>query len=129
VTARRRSGVNRALTKRPRREVENPEFAALFRRLLRAWTRRAGRSRSPVGKYPALPSRRKAKPLRGRLRRALPRPALAGSGDTGRPGRTGAARQSTAGGEGAALGTVIRIRPEWLSREQNAPVVGTTEPI
>jgi hypothetical protein len=42
-SGRRRSGVNASLTpRRPRRDVENPEFAALFQRLLRAWTRRAG---------------------------------------------------------------------------------------
>jgi hypothetical protein len=36
-----RSGVNRALTPAPqRREVENPEFAAFTRRILRAYARR-----------------------------------------------------------------------------------------
>jgi hypothetical protein len=39
----RRSGVNRALTPAPRRrEVENPEFAAFTRRILRAYARRVG---------------------------------------------------------------------------------------
>jgi hypothetical protein len=39
----RRSGVNRALTpEQRRREVENPEFAAFVRRILRAYARRAG---------------------------------------------------------------------------------------
>jgi hypothetical protein len=39
----RRSGVNRSLTLAPRRrEVENPEFAAFIRRVLRAYARRAG---------------------------------------------------------------------------------------
>jgi hypothetical protein len=40
-----RSGVRPTLTpKRSRRERENPEFAALFRRLMRAYTRRVGAS-------------------------------------------------------------------------------------
>jgi len=39
----RRSGVNRALTPAPRRrELENPEFAAFCRRILRAYARRVG---------------------------------------------------------------------------------------
>jgi hypothetical protein len=40
-----RSGVRPTLTpKRSRRARENPEFAALFRRLMRAYTRRVGAS-------------------------------------------------------------------------------------
>jgi hypothetical protein len=39
--------------------------------------------RSPVGRYPALVQALKAKPLRGRLRRALTARPLAGSGETG----------------------------------------------
>jgi hypothetical protein len=38
-----RSGVRSPLTpKRPRRQVENPEYGAFVRRILRAYTRRAG---------------------------------------------------------------------------------------
>ncbi len=38
-----RSGVRRTLTpRRRRREVENPEFAGLLRRLMRAYARRVG---------------------------------------------------------------------------------------
>ncbi|HEV8424299.1 MAG TPA: hypothetical protein VGS14_03800, partial [Actinomycetes bacterium] len=41
----RRSGVKARLTPAPRRrEVENPEFAAFIRRILRAYARRAGAS-------------------------------------------------------------------------------------
>jgi hypothetical protein len=39
----RRSGVRSTLTPKPRRrEVENPEFAAFIRRVLRAYARRVG---------------------------------------------------------------------------------------
>jgi hypothetical protein len=39
----RQSGVRRALTpKRPRREVENPEFGEFVKRILRAYARRIG---------------------------------------------------------------------------------------